>query len=113
MRAKSIVAQPEMIHAVTQEHDYPNVIYNEMLVDRTEVKFQVDSGTLVNLISINFVADKSLGPTTETLQMWNDTTLKPQGSCRLILHNPKNKKKFLVEFLGVNRQLTSQCADGS
>ena len=37
----SIVAQLEMIHAVTQEHDYPNVIYTEMLVDKTEVKFRV------------------------------------------------------------------------
>ena len=39
----SIVAQLEMIHAVTQEHDYPNVIYTEMLVDKTEVKFPVIS----------------------------------------------------------------------
>ena len=40
------------------------------------------------------------------LQMWNDTKLKPLGSCRLILHNPKNKKKFSAEFLVVDRQLT-------
>ena len=38
----SIVVQPEMIHAVTQEH-YPEVIYTEMVVDKKEVKFQVDS----------------------------------------------------------------------
>ena len=45
----SIVAQPEMIHAVTQEH-YPKVIYTEMVVDNKEVKFQVDSGASVNVI---------------------------------------------------------------
>ena len=87
----SIVAQPGMIHAVTQEHDYPKAIYTKMFVDKTEVKFQVDSDASV---------------TTKTLLMWNDTTLKPLGSCRLILHNPKNKKKFSVEFLVVDRQLT-------
>ena len=32
-----------MIHAVTQEHDYPRVIYTEMLVGKAVVKFQVDS----------------------------------------------------------------------
>ena len=102
----SIVARPEMIHAVTQEHDYPRVIYTEMLVGKAVVKFQVDSGASVNVISADLVADKMLEPTTKTLQIWNDTTLKPLGSCRLILHNPKNKKKFSVEFLVVDRQLT-------
>ena len=102
----SIVGRPEMIHAVTQEHDYSRVIYTEMLVGKAVVKFQVDSGASVNVISADLVADKKLEPTTKTLQMWNDTTLKPLGSCRLILHNPKNKKKFSVEFLVVARQLT-------
>ena len=101
----SIVVQPEMVHALTQEH-YPKVIYTEMFVDKKEVKFQVDSVASVNVIPVKFVADKKLEPTTKTLQMWNDTTLKPLGSCRLIFHNPKNKKKFSVEFLVVDEQLT-------
>ena len=71
----SIVAQSEMIHAVMQEHVYPKAIYTAMLVDETEVKFQVDSGASVNVIPINFVANKKLEPTTKMLQMWNDTTL--------------------------------------
>ena len=101
----SIVAQSEMIHGVTQER-YPNVIYTEMFVDKKEEKFQVDSGASVNVIPAKFVTDKKFEPTMKTLQMWNDTTLKPLGSCRLILHNPKNKKKFSVEFLVVDKQLT-------
>ena len=101
----SIVAQPEMKHAVMQEH-HPKVIHTEIFVDKKGVKFQVDSGASLNIIPVKFVADKKLEPTTKTLQMWNDTTLKPLGSCRLILHNPKNKKKFSVEFLVVDKQLT-------
>ena len=104
----SIVAQPEMIHAVAQEHDYPKVIYTEMLVGKTEVKFQIDSSVSANDISADLVVNKKLEPTTKTLQMWNDTTLKPLGSCRLILHNPKNKKKFSVEFLGVDSHSLEQ-----
>ena len=73
----SIVGRPEMIHAVTQEHDYPRVIYTEMLVGKAVVKFQVDSGASVNVISADLVADKMLEPTTKTLQTWNDTTLTP------------------------------------
>lgn len=102
----SIVAQPEMIHAVTQEHDYPKVIYTEMFVDKKEMKFQVDGGASMNVFPVKFVADKKLKPFTRTLQMWNNTTLKPLGSCRLILHNPKNKMTFSVEFLVVDRRLT-------
>ena len=77
-----------------------------MVVDRKHVKFQVDSGASVNVISAKFVADKKLEGTTKTLQMWNDTTLQPLGSCRIILQNPKDKKKFSVEFLVVDKQLT-------
>ena len=67
------------------------------------MKFQLDSGVSVNVISVDFVADKKLESTTKTLQLWNDTTLKPLGSCR---SNPKNKNKFSVEFPSVDRQLT-------
>ena len=71
----SIFAQPETIQAVTQEYNYPKVIYTEKFVDKKEVKLPVDSGASVNVISVKFVADKKLEPTTKTLQMGNDTTL--------------------------------------
>ena len=101
----SIVVQPETVHSVTQPN-YPKEIYTEMVVDRKHVKFQVDSGASVNVIPAKFVADKKLEGTTKTLQMWNDTTLQPLGSCRIILQNPKDKKKLSVEFLVVDKQLT-------
>ena len=101
----SIVVQPETVHTVTQA-TYPKEIYTEMVVNKRHVKFQVDSGASVNVIPVRFVADNKLQRTTKTLQMWNETTLKPLGSCRVILQNPKNKKKFSVEFLVVDEQLT-------
>ena len=38
--------------------------------------------------------------------MWNDTELQRLGSCRPILENPKNRKKFSVESLAVEEHLT-------
>ena len=101
----SIVVQPETVHSITQPN-HPKEIYIEMVVDRKHVKFQVDSGASLNVIPAKFVADKKLEGTTKTLQMWNDTTLQPLGSCRIIIQNPKDKKKFSVEFLVVDKQLT-------
>ena len=82
----SIVAQPEMIHAVTQQH-YPKGIYTEMFVDKKEVKFQVDSGASLNVIPVN----KKLEPTTKTLQMWNDT--KPKATGFLSINSPQFKEQ--------------------
>ena len=87
----SIVAQPEMIHAVRQEHDYPNVIYNvhwdACRQNKSEISSRQPPRASVNVISVNFVPDKKLEPITKTLHMWNNTTLKPlyMCSCRLIL----------------------------
>lgn len=86
----------------TQAHDYPAVIYTEMFVDKKEIRFQVDSSTSMNVIPVKFVADKKPESITKMLQMWSDTTLKPWGSCRSTLHNPKNKEKFSVVFLVVD-----------
>ena len=38
-----------------------------MLVCKAEVKFQVDSGASVNVISADLVADKKLDPTAATM----------------------------------------------
>lgn len=101
----SITDQPEVVHAMKKE-DYPKEIYTEMVVAKKPVKFQVDSGASVNVIPAELAPDEPLQRTTKTLRMWNDTTLQPLGSCRTIIQNPKNGKKFSVEFLVVGKQLT-------
>ena len=101
----SITDRPEVVHAIKKE-DYPKEIYTEMVVAKKPVKFQVDSGASVNVIPAELAPDEPLKRTTKTLRMWNDTTLQPLGSCRTILQNPKHGKKFSVEFLVVEKQLT-------
>ena len=101
----SITDRPEVVRAIKKE-DYRKEIYTEMVVAKKPVKFQVDSGASVNVIPAELAPDEPLKRTTKTLRMWNDTTLQPLGSCRTILQNPKNGKKFSVEFLVVEKQLT-------
>jgi len=69
-------------------------------------KSQVDSGASVNVIPAKLFSDKPLERTTKTLQMWSDITLQPPRSCHIILQNLKNRKKLLVEFSVVEKQLT-------
>ena len=69
-------------------------------------KSQVDSGASVNVIPAKLFSDKLLERTSKTLQMWSDITLQPLGSCYIILQNLKNRKKLLVEFSVVGKQLT-------
>ena len=45
-------------------------------------------------------------PTNRALQMWNKTEVRPKGMCRLTLRNPKNKKKYSVEFMVVKENST-------
>ena len=38
--------------------------------------------------------------------MWNKTELKPEGKCCVTLCNPKNRRKYSIEFILVKRNLT-------
>ena len=38
--------------------------------------------------------------------MCNKTELKPEGTCRVTLRNPKNRRKYLIEFIVVKENLT-------
>ena len=37
--------------------------------------------------------------------MWNKTEVTPHGATRIVLRNPKNRKKYLVEFVVVKENL--------
>jgi hypothetical protein len=42
---------------------------------------------------------KELQKTNQILNMYNNTTIKPIGKCKLKLVNPKNNEKFIAEFV--------------
>ena len=74
------------------------------LKDR-DVKFQVDCGITVNVIAQNYVHNESLEKSHTKLTMYNKTTLKPLGKCRIVMRNPANRKKYNVLFEVVKENL--------
>lgn len=75
-----------------------------LLVDQdTTVDFQLDCGASVNILPRNCVKSKiEITPTQKVLRMWNGTLVHPDGVTRLIVRNPKNKKRYSVEFVVVS-----------
>ena len=71
---------------------YEREIYANMLINEKPVKFHIDCSATVNVLPIKYVNAKDIQLTKRILQMWNRTKLKPQGTCRLTLHNPKNRR---------------------
>lgn len=83
-------------------------IYAEMILlsSQKTVKFQVDCGAEVNIISKKYVQDVALEASNITLQMWNGETSKVCGKVRVSIRNSENKKKYSVEFQVVNEDRT-------
>ncbi|XP_064622353.1 uncharacterized protein K02A2.6-like [Lineus longissimus] len=87
-------------------HSPKDVRCRMMLTDsRQEVTFQVDTGASVNLIPLRLAVHTELSPTTKRLKMWNGSEIHPVGSCRLVVGNPKNRKRYSVEFVVVKENL--------
>jgi len=81
-------------------------IYAQMLNNEKPVKFHIDSGATVNVLPIKYVNAKDIKPSKPVLQMWNKTELKPEGTCRVTLRNPKNRQKYSIELIIVKENLT-------
>lgn len=77
-----------------------------MFIKDKPFHFHVDCGATVNVLPPKFITDEEIVPTNHVLQMWNKTELKPLGVTCLTNRNPRNKKKYSVEFLVVNEDLT-------
>ena len=61
-------------------------------VSEREIYTQIDFGATVNVLPSKYINKKDL-------QMWNKTELKPEGICRVTIRNPRNQKKYSVEFI--------------
>ena len=81
-------------------------IYAKMLINEKPVKFHIDCGATVNVLTSKYVNKDNIQPMQRVLQMWNKTALKPEGVCCVAMRNPKNRKKYSVEFIVVKENLT-------
>ena len=78
-----------------------------MLIDKKPVKYQLDCRASVNLLPIKYIRNREIVPCDRTLVMWNGTKMKPAGTCRINIRNSKTGKKYSVEFVIVNEDLTA------
>ena len=78
-------------------------IFATLNVEKSAIKFQLDSGMTCNLLPADILQDESkLKVTQKILTMYNKTTVTPLGECTLELHNPKTHKKYQVDFVVVD-----------
>ena len=60
-------------------------------------------GQPVNLLPAKYLGDRNeLTPTRKRLTMYNDTMIKPLGTCKMEVLNPKNARSYHVEFVVVD-----------
>ena len=83
-------------------------LYSKLKLGNRIIKFQIDSGAGVNVIPLSIVPeDIELKPNDNIkLEMWNNSTLKPVGKCRVNVTNLENSKKYNVEFVVVSENFT-------
>ena len=81
-------------------------IYAQMLINEQLIKFHIDCSVTVNVLPIKYVNKEDIHLTKRVLQLWNNTELKPEGICRVTIRNPRDRKKYSVEFIVVNENLT-------
>lgn len=109
-RAKNVAnveaseSSDEEILAISRS-DTKKSIFTTLRINGNELKFQVDSGAAVNVITSKDVRPEQIVPTRTTLRMWNDSTVTPVGKCKLDA-TTKNGKKHKVEFIVVDEELT-------
>ena len=80
-------------------------IHAEMIINEKPVIFQIDCGSTVNLISESVIKDTEIKPTVKSLIMWNKSEIKPVGTCKLKLKNPKTGEKCWTTFYVVKAKL--------
>ena len=100
-------SETELLYTVTEKPGTEEVvnavmdreIYANRLIDNKPVKFHIDCGATVNVLASKYVNVANIKPTKRVLQMWNKTELKPEDMCRVKMTNPKNNRKYSVEFI--------------
>ncbi|XP_064613329.1 uncharacterized protein K02A2.6-like [Liolophura sinensis] len=90
----------------TNGKGFPKRIFARMILNRKTIVFQLDCGGTVNILPENLYAEiyndrqlKKVEKSTTTLVMFNGTETIPVGKRRISMKNPKNGRKYSVEFV--------------
>ena len=77
-----------------------------MMINVKKIKFQIDCGASLSIITKCHTTRSHVTPSNKTLKMWNGTEMKLLGTTRLKVTNPKTRKKYSIEFVVVPDDLT-------
>ncbi|CAH3133197.1 unnamed protein product, partial [Pocillopora meandrina] len=91
------------LRTLAQSCNFCTCLHDTLIQDQI---FRIDCGVTVNVLPIKYVNKEDIHLTKRVLQLWNKTELKPEGICRVTIRNPRNRKKYSVEFIVVNENLT-------
>ena len=89
-------SEEEFLYCVTSKPEMTGTVNS---VSEREIYAQIDFGATVNVLPSKYVNKEDIQPTKRVLQMWNKTELTPEGICRVTIRNPRNQKKYSVEFI--------------
>ena len=76
-----------------------------MQLKRAKIRFQIDSGSSVNIIPRRYIGNIPVKKTSRSLRMWNKANVQPIGTVRLTLFNPANSQQYAVPFVVVEQEL--------
>ncbi|XP_033731751.1 uncharacterized protein K02A2.6-like [Pecten maximus] len=93
----------EEVNSCTTKSNRINAV---MLIKNQTVEFQLDCGSSVNVLPAHIYRHvcrdrklSKLNHTNKTLIMFNKTETKPEGKQSILLVNPKNNCKYVLEFV--------------
>lgn len=99
MTVTAVEQGAEEVNQIRQKQSKPEQLFAGMMIDNNIVNFQIDCGATCNIIPINLLnPDVKMEHTDKVLVMYNKSRLCPLGKCKVKMTNPKNMKKYRVEF---------------
>ena len=97
----------ELCHDVNSAQSQHPLIYCEMLINDKPVRLQIDCGATVCILPKRYLKNLEVRPEIVNLQMWNKSSVKALGKCKVHVKNPVTNEKFKVDFVIVNEAFTS------
>ena len=87
--------------------EYKSKIFAHMEIDGGLVKMQVDSGASCNVLPRKFLPKETVVDKTDVkLTTYSKANLKVLGMAKVSLRNPKNHKKYRVQFVIIDDDYT-------
>ena len=85
----------ELCHDVNSAQSQHPLIYCEMLINDKPVRLQIDCGATVCILPKRYLKNLKVRPEIVNLQMWNKSSVKTLGKCKVHVKNSVTNERFL------------------